>query len=93
MLTSFQMVDAQQPRRRTLHFDIHRKTWIEQAPAPPGTAEGDLQTIQKFNQKNESSQAEKAIEQWLKKYGANHTRYPDILIARAQWLIAKKKIF
>lgn len=93
MLTSFQMVDAQQPRQRTLKYDTHRKTWIEQTPAPPGTAEGDLQTIQKFNQKNESRQAEKAIEQWLKKYGANHARYPDILIAKAQWLIAKKKYF
>ena len=86
-------VDAQQPRRRTLHYDSPRKTWVEQPPPPPGTAEGDLHLIIDFNQHGRLRQAEKAVDKWLKKHGQNHAIYPEILIAKSQLLIAKKHFY
>jgi len=82
---------AQQPRLRTLTYDAQKKEWVEQAPPPAGTAEGDLYAIRTEIQEKRYRKALSDIKQFVEKYGEQDASYPQVLIAKAEALIGQRK--
>jgi outer membrane protein assembly factor BamD (BamD/ComL family) len=81
---------AQPPRLRTLVYDAQKKEWVEQAPPPAGTAEGDLYVIRTEIQEKRYRKALSDIKEFVKKYGEQDAAYPEVLIAKAEALIGQR---
>ncbi len=82
---------AQQPRLRTLTYDPQKKGWVEQAPPPLGTSEGDLYVIRTQIKDGKHRKALASIKAFVKKYGEHDPAYPEVLIAKAEALIGQKE--
>ncbi len=85
-------LSAQEPRQRTLTFEPGQRRWVEAAPPQPGTSEGDLFLIRTMNRDGDFRRALSATETFIKKYGTGDTFYPDVLVAKADALIGRKKL-
>jgi len=83
-------LDAQSPRLRTLTYDPQKKDWIEEAPPPEGTAEGDLFAIRTTIKEGHHRRALSAVGRFIKKYGDHDATYPEALLAKAEALIGLK---
>ncbi len=88
-----QGVHGQEPRVRNLAYDPEKKEWVELAPPPLGTAEGDLRAIRARVSDRDYATAQGLIKGWVKQYGDSHELYPDVLIARAQSLIGRREYY
>lgn len=83
---------AQPTRQRTLHYNAEQKVWVEQ-PAPPlGTPAGDLRHIRAMIGDEHYRQARRAIKKFIKQHGTDSELYPDALLARADALVAERKL-
>jgi len=81
---------AQTPRLRTLVYEPERHDWIEEAPPPAGTAEGDLYAIRTAIKNGRHRAALSATARLVKKYGESDAVYPEALLAKAEALIGLK---
>jgi len=82
--------DAQQPRTRTLTYAPDSKDWVEEAPPPRGTSAGDLHAIRVLVKDGRYRTALKAVKRFIKDYGAADPCYPQLLIAQAEALVARR---
>ena len=81
---------APAPRTRTLTFNAEKQEWVETAPPPPGTPEGDLFRIREMVSAGQHRPALSAINRYIKTYGESDAFYPDMLAARAQVHVARR---
>ncbi len=84
-------VVAEQPRARTLVYDSEARKWVEQAPPPPGTPEGDLHAIRVTLTGGDFRKAATKIDKLIAKYGEHASIHPDALIARAEAWIGRRE--
>ena len=84
------MQAAQPTRRRTLNYDAKQRSWAEQPPPSPGTPAGDLREIRLMIQDQAYRKARRAIKKFVKNHGQDSSLYPDVLLARADALIAQR---
>lgn len=75
---------AQTARTRTLVYDTDRQEWIEVAPPPPGTPEGELRVIRELIKSEKYGAALSAADDFIEAHGASHALYPAALLARAE---------
>lgn len=83
---------AQVKRSRTLTYDVDRKDWVEEAPPAPGTVEADLQDIRRLLARKDYRKADSKTKKLIKTLGEDHPRYPDLLIARAEAQIGRRRL-
>jgi outer membrane protein assembly factor BamD (BamD/ComL family) len=80
---------ADQPRTRTLNYDVDKREWVEQPPPPPGTPAGDLHAVRVEIKEGNDRRALQRIDKLVKKYGTDHPIYPGVMIAKAEALIGR----
>ena len=74
-------------RARTLEYDEKQSEWLEVAPPPPGTPEGDLRLAKVALGEERFRKALKLSRQVVKRYGEDVEVYPEALIVQAEALI------
>ena len=84
------VVNAQEPRTRSLTFDRDRRAWVEQSPPHPGTPEGDLHRIQVANADGRHRTALRLSKEFEKQYGRDDALYPELLIQKAEAFIGRR---
>lgn len=84
---------GQTQRTRTLTYDQTRKSWIEQPPPQPGTAEGDLFEIRQQVKAGEYGPALSACQQFLNQYEDDEVAQAGGLIIQAEALIGQRAFF
>lgn len=82
---------AQTPRNRTLRYNVDKKEWVEKAPPTPGTPEAKLHAIRLMLTNKKYRKAYGRTKRLIRKLGENHQLYPDLLIARAEALIGRRR--
>ena len=87
--------DEPQPldRRETLEYDPQKGEWIEEAPAVPGTPEGDLRLARAAFSREEHRRALKMARRWIKEYGEAHDLYPRALLLECRAMIALRDYY
>ncbi len=85
------MAIAEPPRLRTLVYDPQKREWIEQAPPPAGTAQGDLHAIRVHVNDKKYRKALSGVNAFVKKLGARDPVYPEVLLAKAEAWIGLKE--
>lgn len=80
------------PRTRTLTFDAGRRAWVEQPPPPPGTPDGDLHIIRVQIRDGAHREALRGIRRFEKRHGRDTSLAPDLLLARADALVGRRKL-
>ena len=93
LVLAAQAATAQQPRTRTLTYSPDSKDWVEQPPPPPGTSAGDLHAIRVQIKDGKYRAALKAVKKFVKDFGASDPYYPQILIAQAEALVARRDYY
>lgn len=85
-------VSAEEPtqRLRTLTYDSQKKDWVEEAPPPAGTSEGDLYAIRTELKEGRHRTALSAVTRHIKKYGKEDSTYPQAILVQAEALIGLK---
>ena len=83
-------VSAQQPRTRTLNFDVARKEWVELPPPQPGTAAGDLHRIRVALQEERYRRTLSGCKKFVNKYGEQDPLFPEVMIARASAQVGRR---
>lgn len=84
-------VRGQDDRLRTLIYDPATKEWVEKAPPPAGTAEGDMFAIRALLQQKEFRQALQRLDDFVQTYGEGHELYPESLIRRGEALVGREE--
>ena len=75
--------DDDQTKERMV-YDRETGQWVEEVPAEPGTARGDLETVKRMvagGDKDDGKKAVKAIKKWIKFYGKASELYGEALFA------------
>ena len=90
-LTAMDFAAAQVPRNRTLSYDVAKKDWVEDAPPTPGSAEAELHEIKLAITATNYDKAFAQTKAVIRELGEDHRLYPDLLIARAEAQIGRKR--
>lgn len=80
------------PRLRKLTYDVNHKEWVEDSSPLPGTPEADLHQLRRTLADKKYRQADSQATKLIKKLGENHSLYPDLLIARAEAQIGRRRL-
>lgn len=72
-------------------YDSQKKDWVEEAPPPAGTAEGDLFAIRTTLKQGDHGKALSAVLRHVKKYGKDDGTYPQAMLIKAEALIGQEK--
>ncbi len=74
-------------RGERLTFDPQTEQWRRVAEPIPGTPDGDLDLARRLVAQERYPEALKALEKWIKTYGAEPDRYPEALYLKASCLL------
>jgi tetratricopeptide (TPR) repeat protein len=78
-------------RTRQLVLPPSGEAWKEVLPPAPGTAPGDLHAIRVLLREGAFPAALSATHRWEKTYTTAHPLHPDVLLSRAQALVALRR--
>ncbi len=74
-------------RGERLTFDPQTEQWLQAAEPVPGTPDGDLDLARRLVAQERYAEALKALEDWIRTYGAQPDRYPEALYLKASCLL------
>ena len=92
LLVPITAATGQTARNRTLRYNVDQKEWVEDAPPTPGTPEAEMHALRLLVTNKNYRQALAETKRLIRKLGENHQFYPDLLIARAEIQIGRKRL-
>jgi outer membrane protein assembly factor BamD (BamD/ComL family) len=80
-------------RRERVEFDPQTGQWTPLPRPVAGTPEGEYQLARQQLADGRYGAARRVLDRWIKKYGAQHELYPQVLLRRAEAVLGQKDYY